>query len=87
MFSLRRTLASASGHRLFSTTLRRKDTYGFIGLGQMGLPMARNLRKKLSENDVVYVYDINTTASASLSAELPSVKVAKDVAELVEAAV
>ncbi|KAL4871281.1 hypothetical protein BDV12DRAFT_206809 [Aspergillus spectabilis] len=34
-------------------------TYGFIGLGQMGHGMAKNLRSKIPSSDKLYIYDIN----------------------------
>ncbi|KAL3488062.1 NAD binding domain of 6-phosphogluconate dehydrogenase-domain-containing protein [Aspergillus germanicus] len=33
--------------------------YGFIGLGQMGHGMAKNLRQKIPASDTVYIYDVN----------------------------
>lgn len=49
----------------FSTTAasRGRATYGFVGLGKMGRPMAANLRAKLPDGDVLYVYDINRAAT------------------------
>jgi len=38
----------------------RHVTYGFIGLGQMGLPMAENLAAKLTKQDVLYVNDVDS---------------------------
>ncbi|KAF2099574.1 3-hydroxyisobutyrate dehydrogenase [Rhizodiscina lignyota] len=32
---------------------------GFIGLGNMGYPMAMNVRKKMPPSDTLYVYDVN----------------------------
>lgn len=45
--------------RAFSASSRRLDSYGFIGLGQMGYQMAKNLQSKLGEDDLVRVFDVN----------------------------
>ncbi|CRG84134.1 hypothetical protein PISL3812_01461 [Talaromyces islandicus] len=34
-------------------------TYGFIGLGQMGHGMAKNLRQKIPESSILVIFDIN----------------------------
>ncbi|XP_046658498.1 3-hydroxyisobutyrate dehydrogenase, mitochondrial [Homalodisca vitripennis] len=46
------------------------STIGFIGLGAMGSRMARNLLKQFKD---VYVFDINSSATASLAKEGASV--------------
>ncbi|KAK2745365.1 hypothetical protein FQN55_006271 [Onygenales sp. PD_40] len=60
---LRRLLPPASSarscRRAFSTTLSRDATWGFIGLGQMGYPMARNLRSKIPKSDTLVICDAN----------------------------
>lgn len=43
---------------------------GFIGLGTMGLPMAKTLLKKCT-GSYLYVYDINSEAMESFAAENP----------------
>ncbi|KAK3378676.1 3-hydroxyisobutyrate dehydrogenase-like protein [Lasiosphaeria ovina] len=64
------TLAAARGpRRAFSTTPRRLDTYAFIGLGQMGYQMARNLRAKLPSSDTLRLYDINRSVAEKLAHE------------------
>ncbi|KAE8417831.1 6-phosphogluconate dehydrogenase [Aspergillus pseudocaelatus] len=45
--------------RAFSSSLRRDDTWGFIGLGQMGYAMAKNLRAKIPASDTLIIRDIN----------------------------
>ncbi|RDL30757.1 3-hydroxyisobutyrate dehydrogenase [Venustampulla echinocandica] len=45
--------------RNFSSSLRCNAQWGFIGLGQMGYNMARNLQAKLPSSDTLRVYDIN----------------------------
>ncbi|KAL2075927.1 hypothetical protein VTL71DRAFT_870 [Oculimacula yallundae] len=45
--------------RSFSITSGRQAQYGFIGLGQMGYNMARNLQAKLPSSDTIRVYDVN----------------------------
>ncbi|KAF6805018.1 3-hydroxyisobutyrate dehydrogenase [Colletotrichum sojae] len=56
--------------RGFATTLRRLDSYGFIGLGQMGYQMAKNLQSKLSPKDEIRIFDINKEAVANLAREM-----------------
>jgi 6-phosphogluconate dehydrogenase (decarboxylating) len=83
-FAILRT-TSAPSRRLFSTTARRDAIYGFIGLGKMGLPMARNLRARLAKDDTLYVYDVNRAATESLRQEFASgIEVANGVGEVVE---
>ncbi|OAA57080.1 3-hydroxyacid dehydrogenase/reductase [Niveomyces insectorum RCEF 264] len=55
--------------RPFSSSPARLDRYGFIGLGQMGYQMAKNLQQKLSPSDTVRLYDINTEAVKKLASE------------------
>ncbi|RDA95051.1 hypothetical protein CP533_2158 [Ophiocordyceps camponoti-saundersi (nom. inval.)] len=54
--------------RGFANTPSRRDNYAFIGLGQMGFQMAKNLRSKLGSNDSVNVFDINKDAMKQLQA-------------------
>ncbi|KAK3389298.1 3-hydroxyisobutyrate dehydrogenase-like protein [Podospora didyma] len=61
--------------RLFSTTPRRLDVYAFIGLGQMGYQMARNLQSKLASADTLRLYDINKAAVQNLVKEATSQQV------------
>ncbi|KAL0930652.1 3-hydroxyisobutyrate dehydrogenase [Colletotrichum truncatum] len=56
--------------RGFATTPRRLDNYGFIGLGQMGYQMAKNLQSKLSPKDEIRIFDINKDAVANLAKEM-----------------
>ncbi|KAH1768762.1 hypothetical protein KXX62_003239 [Aspergillus fumigatus] len=49
--------------RTFSTTLQRDATWGFIGLGQMGYLMAKNLRAKIPATDTLLVRDVNENAT------------------------
>ncbi|KXJ95137.1 putative 3-hydroxyisobutyrate dehydrogenase G6G8.5 [Microdochium bolleyi] len=56
--------------RGFSSTARRLDTYGFIGLGQMGYQMAKNLQAKLPSTDSIRIYDINKAAAEKLVGEM-----------------
>ncbi|KAL1979284.1 hypothetical protein VTN96DRAFT_6312 [Rasamsonia emersonii] len=48
-----------SSRRAFSTTLQRDATWGFIGLGNMGYPMAKNLRAKIPASDTLIIRDVN----------------------------
>ncbi|KAK4211578.1 NAD binding domain of 6-phosphogluconate dehydrogenase-domain-containing protein [Rhypophila decipiens] len=56
--------------RMFSTTRCRRDNYAFIGLGQMGYQMARNLQSKLPPSDHVRLFDINSAAAEKLAQEM-----------------
>lgn len=71
---LRRTLATNAprrlpSQRLFSTSQRRDATWGFIGLGQMGYPMARNLRANIPASDTLIVHDVNEQAMRQFADE------------------
>ncbi|KKA30999.1 hypothetical protein TD95_002954 [Thielaviopsis punctulata] len=48
--------------RAFSQSSCRQANYAFIGLGQMGFPMARNLQRKLGLLDGLRVFDVNKSA-------------------------
>ncbi|KAL5338315.1 6-phosphogluconate dehydrogenase [Aspergillus crustosus] len=50
--------------RAFSTSLRREDTWGFIGLGQMGYNMAKNLHAKIPSTDTLLIRDVNEESTA-----------------------
>ncbi|CRK42121.1 hypothetical protein VD0002_g5058 [Verticillium dahliae] len=65
-----RTALRTARHRGFATSARRLDKYGFIGLGQMGYQMARNLQAKLPPSDSISIFDINKTAMSGLKAEM-----------------
>ncbi|OTA93729.1 hypothetical protein M434DRAFT_287805 [Hypoxylon sp. CO27-5] len=56
--------------RAFSATSRRLESYGFIGLGQMGYQMAKNLQSKLPPGDSVRLFDINNDAVKRLAEEM-----------------
>ncbi|KAJ3553111.1 hypothetical protein NPX13_g10956 [Xylaria arbuscula] len=56
--------------RAFSASSRRLDSYGFIGLGQMGYQMAKNLQSKLSPSDSVRLFDINKDAMHRLAKDM-----------------
>ncbi|KAJ5541081.1 hypothetical protein N7494_006157 [Penicillium frequentans] len=49
--------------RTFSTTQHRDATWGFIGLGQMGYNMAKNLRAKIPASDTLIIRDVNEAAA------------------------
>ncbi|TQW00492.1 hypothetical protein V2A60_001571 [Cordyceps javanica] len=63
-------LRGAAQRRGFATTPRRLDNYAFVGLGQMGYQMAKNLQSKLKPSDKISLYDINGDAMKSLQAEM-----------------
>ncbi|KAI1804176.1 putative 3-hydroxyisobutyrate dehydrogenase G6G8.5 [Daldinia bambusicola] len=77
--------------RAFSATPRRWESYGFIGLGQMGYQMAKNLQAKLPPSDSVKLFDINGEAVKRLAEEMrtsqtggAAVEVARDVGDAAE---
>ncbi|POR31385.1 Uncharacterized protein TPAR_08403 [Tolypocladium paradoxum] len=45
---------------------------GFIGLGTMGLPMAKNLAEKLPSESKLFVFDVFAAATSNLEASQPS---------------
>ncbi|KAI9930564.1 hypothetical protein ASPWEDRAFT_39461 [Aspergillus wentii DTO 134E9] len=61
--SLRLVQSATSTRRAFSTTLQRDASWGFIGLGQMGYCMAKNLRAKIPATDTLVVRDVNEAAA------------------------
>ncbi|EGD98503.1 3-hydroxyisobutyrate dehydrogenase [Trichophyton tonsurans CBS 112818] len=77
-------LFTNSSARLFSSSASRHATWGFIGLGQMGYPMARNLRAKIPASDTLLVCDANPETTARFIAETENVKVASGPRELAE---
>ncbi|GAB7362748.1 hypothetical protein MBLNU230_g3053t2 [Neophaeotheca triangularis] len=76
--------ASLNGGRTFATSSRLDASYGFIGLGQMGYPMAKNLRSKIGQNDSLRVHDVNPAVTQRFAEEMGNVTVAKDVREVAE---
>ncbi|KAF2873368.1 NAD binding domain of 6-phosphogluconate dehydrogenase-domain-containing protein [Massariosphaeria phaeospora] len=86
---LRRAIGLAAvyhgSQRCFSSSRYRQVTWGFIGLGQMGFPMAKNLRAKLPTEDVLFVQDVNTAATKKfLEEHSQGVCVAQNVREVAE---
>lgn len=83
--------------RAFSTTLHRDATWGFVGLGQMGYNMARNLRAKIPASDTLIIRDVNQDAmtrfveesqevarSSGAGAEVGRVEIAGNAREVAE---
>ncbi|KAK3987631.1 6-phosphogluconate dehydrogenase [Cladorrhinum sp. PSN332] len=68
--------------RAFSSSPRRLDNYAFIGLGQMGYQMARNLQSKLAPTDTIRLFDINTSAAEKLAQEMKTQQAGGAVAEV-----
>ncbi|EPS43325.1 hypothetical protein H072_2689 [Dactylellina haptotyla CBS 200.50] len=58
--------------RFFSASPATQAKWGFIGLGQMGYPMAKNLRAKIPDTDSLIVYDINEPATSRFVEETNS---------------
>lgn len=56
--------------RGFASTARRLNNYAFVGLGQMGYQMAKNLQSKLKPTDRISIFDINTEAMKSLESDM-----------------
>ena len=78
---------SPINQRTFSTSRISLKSYGFIGLGQMGYQMAKNLRAKIGESDSLTVYDVSAKAMESLQQEAGNVSIAKSAREVAEKAV
>ncbi|KAK6852373.1 3-hydroxyisobutyrate dehydrogenase [Apiospora arundinis] len=66
---LRRTQVSK---RAFASSSRRLEKYGFIGLGQMGYQMAKNLQAKLAPSDSIRIFDINQSSVRRLAEDMKS---------------
>ncbi|KAL6251675.1 hypothetical protein RBB50_001885 [Rhinocladiella similis] len=82
----RTTSRLSSTTRHFSCSASRDASWGFIGLGAMGYPMAKNLRAKMPEGDTLTVFDVNQTSLDNFSQEaVPTgVTIAKSPREVVE---
>ncbi|KAK3099073.1 hypothetical protein LTR53_019140, partial [Teratosphaeriaceae sp. CCFEE 6253] len=77
-------LAGPASRRGFATSVRSRASYGFIGLGQMGFPMATNLRNKIAASDTMYIHDVNPAVTEQFAKEVGNVTIAdcvRDVAE------
>ena len=67
--------------------------YGFVGLGQMGYPMALNLLRKTSPQSTLTIFDVNPLSlsrfvnKAASIQNAPKVSVAKTPRELAEQSV
>ncbi|PSN62119.1 hypothetical protein BS50DRAFT_577977 [Corynespora cassiicola Philippines] len=73
--------------RCFSSSHNLQATWGFIGLGRMGYPMAKNLRAKLPADDVLFVQDVNAAATKKFLEENPQgVRIAENPREVAEKA-
>ncbi|KAF2143627.1 uncharacterized protein K452DRAFT_246885 [Aplosporella prunicola CBS 121167] len=86
--SFRRVIPSVRvAKRCFSTSPASQAVWGFVGLGRMGYPMAKNLRAKLPKEDTLVVHDINKDATSRLVKEVGGkggVKVADTVRQVAE---
>ncbi|RSL71834.1 hypothetical protein CEP54_001075 [Fusarium duplospermum] len=63
-------LGSLVLRRGFASSARRLDNYAFVGLGQMGYQMAKNLQSKLKPSDKVSIFDINPESMKGLETEM-----------------
>jgi len=85
-----RSLLRSAQLRSFSASARSRAQWGFVGLGQMGYNMARNLQRRLPSSVTLLVHDLNTTATSQFIEEAVSsgagatVKVAGSVREAAE---
>ncbi|TFK66543.1 hypothetical protein BDN72DRAFT_844225 [Pluteus cervinus] len=62
------------------------SSFGWVGLGAMGYPMATQLRKKIPLTTPLFIYDINTNALHQFASDLPGFDIrivgsSKEVAE------
>ncbi|EXJ84683.1 3-hydroxyisobutyrate dehydrogenase [Capronia epimyces CBS 606.96] len=73
-------------YRQFSSSASREASWGFIGLGAMGYPMAKNLRAKIPEGDTLTVFDVNSASLEQFAQEATpaGVILAKTPREVVE---
>ncbi|KAH8821885.1 3-hydroxyisobutyrate dehydrogenase [Xylogone sp. PMI_703] len=55
--------------RKFTTSAFRQTTYGFVGLGAMGYPMAKNILAKAAPEDRLVVYDTNIETTKRFAKE------------------
>ncbi|PPJ56658.1 hypothetical protein CBER1_01763 [Cercospora berteroae] len=81
------SVAGPTSRRSFATARRLQDSYGFIGLGRMGYPMAKNLRTKIKKDDTLFIHDVNEQVTKQFVDEFGStgpVTAAKDVREVAE---
>ncbi|EMF09699.1 3-hydroxyisobutyrate dehydrogenase [Sphaerulina musiva SO2202] len=77
----------SSSRRSFTTATRLHTSYGFIGLGRMGYPMAKNLRTKIKPDDTMIIHDVNEQITKQFVDEMGSVgpvTAAQDVREVAE---
>ncbi|ODV89543.1 hypothetical protein CANCADRAFT_140437 [Tortispora caseinolytica NRRL Y-17796] len=78
-------LCKTSLQRSFSTTNFANKSYGFIGLGNMGYPMASNLHKSLKPEDSLVVFDVVEGRLQQFLKEHPEkVSAATNVSEVAE---
>ncbi|KAJ9355115.1 putative dehydrogenase [Paecilomyces variotii] len=80
-----------ASRRAFSVSRPRDATWGFIGLGQMGYAMAKNLRSKIPAGDTLVIRDIDSDVMKKFvdevgasSKERLSVEVAGNAREVAE---
>nr|OQO18381.1 hypothetical protein B0A51_13181 [Rachicladosporium sp. CCFEE 5018] len=76
--------APVACRRGFATGSKVQASYGFIGLGRMGYPMAKNLRTKIPESDTMIIHDVNEASTAKFAEEVGNVTIAKNVREVAE---
>ncbi|KAL2071901.1 hypothetical protein VTL71DRAFT_13136 [Oculimacula yallundae] len=55
-----------------SSSNQSYDSIGFIGLGAMGLPMARQLASKLPGKTIIYIFDVAAEAMRTIYNEFPN---------------
>ncbi|KAF1939038.1 hypothetical protein EJ02DRAFT_425155 [Clathrospora elynae] len=76
-----------ASRRCFSSSQNLQATWGFIGLGRMGYPMAKNLRAKIPSQDTLFVHDVNTAATKKFLEEHPQgVRIVDNAREVAEEA-
>ncbi|KAF2857317.1 3-hydroxyisobutyrate dehydrogenase-like protein [Piedraia hortae CBS 480.64] len=63
-------LFRSAARRGFCSGNGLRTDYGFIGLGQMGFPMAVNLGRHTPDADKLHVYDVNEKALDSISTKV-----------------
>ncbi|KAF3086156.1 hypothetical protein TWF569_009423 [Orbilia oligospora] len=67
-----RSRQSWTSVRNFSGSPVTRASWGFVGLGQMGYPMAKNLLANIPTTDSITIYDINKSATGQFVEETKS---------------
>ncbi|KAF2719082.1 hypothetical protein K431DRAFT_287105 [Polychaeton citri CBS 116435] len=81
---LRSIASKPASRRTFASSSRLDASYGFIGLGRMGYPMALNLRAKIPKSDTMFIHDVNPTICEKFKQETGNATIVQGVREVAE---